>query len=157
MPHIAKADPTIDHNGHSLVEIDVDCGECGARTRLVDGTAVYPRRRDLVHLRFYACACGAYVGVHKGTLQPLGTPAGPETRTARSAVHAVFDPLWRDRTDVSRTVARRQAYGWLAGALSIRFEDCHIGMMDSATAKRARAACLRGNPARSIMESTRRR
>lgn len=65
--------PTIDHNGHSLVEIDVDCG---ARTRLVDGTAVYPRRRDLVHLRFYACACGAYVGVHKGTLQPWGRRRG---------------------------------------------------------------------------------
>jgi len=146
----ARTGRRVDHNGHSLIEIEVRCGECGAPTGLVDGATIHPRRADLAHLRFYACGCGAYVGVHAGTLQPLGTPAGPATRAARTAVHRVFDPLWRDRADASRTVARRDAYRWLADRLGIRFEDCHIGMMDRPMVERARAACMRGQAARSM-------
>lgn len=108
---------------------DPACVECGEAAYLVNGKAIYPHRPDLYHKRFWLCECGAYCGCHGVTTRPLGFPAGAATRQARSAAHNAFDPLWR-----SGQMNRRQAYSWLADALGIDPEDCHIGMM---TADRA--------------------
>lgn len=123
----------------------VDCGECGKPAGLVTGELIYPLRLDL-HAKSYwrCCACGAYVGCHDGTLRPKGSPCGPETRAARIAAHAAFDPLWRRKAvkeGVSGNVARGAGYRWLAEQLGIKPEDCHIGMMDAATARRVVEAC----------------
>ena len=84
------------------------------------------------------------LGVHPRTLQPLGSPAGPDTRAARSAAHAAFDPLWRRRMQISnltQNVARGRGYKWLAAQLGIDRKNCHIGMMDVATARRVVQIC----------------
>ncbi len=107
------------------------CIECGSRAEIVGGSRIYPHRPDLYQKKFWLCGCGAYVGCHPGTREPLGSPAGPETRRARSAAHAAFDPLWR-----SGQMRRKAAYAWLSQALGVERNDCHIGMMDQDTAKR---------------------
>jgi hypothetical protein len=74
---------------------------------------------------FYNCApCGAFVGVHEGTLKPLGVPAVAEHRKAKSAAHRAFDPLWR-----SKEMSRTEAYAWLALVMNMTKKDCHIGKM----------------------------
>ena len=132
-----------DRHGHSLDVVDVTCGECGRRAELVDGLAIYPHRPDLREKLFYLCKCKAYVGTHRGTKEPLGSPANATTRTARSRAHAVFDPLWKasEARNPGKGSARRRGYAWLAGKLGIRHEDCHIGMMDVPTARRVREIC----------------
>jgi len=105
----------------------VTCGECGSEAELATGADIYPHRRDLWHKDFWRCRnCGARCGCHKGTKNPLGSPAGPETRKARQSAHAAFDPIWRgDR----KIMDRRKAYCWLSGVTGIEQEKCHIGMM----------------------------
>lgn len=133
-----------DRHGHSLDEVEVACGECGKRARLVGGDVIYPHREDLARKLFYLCECKAYVGTHQGTRHPLGSPANARTRSARSDAHAVFDPLWKasEERNPGKGNARRRGYAWLAGQLGIRPEDCHIGMMDIATARKVREICL---------------
>lgn len=109
------------------------CIECANTAKLVTGQRIYPHRRDLYSRHFYLCQCGAYCGTHKGTTRPLGYPCGPETRKARSAAHAAFDPLWRGK---SAPMRRDEAYKWLAGKLGIPRGDCHIGMMNADLALR---------------------
>lgn len=112
------------------------CAECSKTAHLVGGEAIYPHRPDLYAKSFWRCDCGAYVGCHPGTANPLGYPAGPTTRMARSAAHAAFDPLWK-----SGKMRRSQAYKWLAERLGIPASETHISWMDAATAKRVVAAC----------------
>lgn len=109
----------------------VKCMECGAEAGLTDGRSIYPHRPDLYSKAFYLCECGAYCGCHKGTTKPLGYPCGPDTRKARSAAHAAFDPIWQQGR-----MSRNAAYKWLAAQLGIEPKRCHIGMMDAATASR---------------------
>ena len=104
----------------------VICPYCQERARLVTGEQVYPHRRDLYDKRFYACPpCGAWVGVHVGTFQPLGRLANEQLRKLKMHAHARFDPLWK-----SGRVERSAAYVMLAEALGIPGEECHIGMFD---------------------------
>ncbi len=119
----------------------IRCDYCGRPALLVTGAAIYRRRPDLLHLRFWQCPpCDAYVGCHKagawtvtakgervtsdGTL-PLGRLANGELRAAKQAAHAAFDPLW-----MSERMTRREAYAWLAGVLGVSVDNCHIGMFD---------------------------
>jgi hypothetical protein len=99
---------------------------------LVGGAAIYPHRRDLYGKRFYRCSCGAFVGCHPGTDKALGSCAGPETRKARSAAHAAFDPIWK-----SGKMKRSDAYRALAGRMGIAPERCHISWMGRSEALRA--------------------
>lgn len=115
------------------------CMECGSAATLTTGAVIYPHRRDLHAKPFWQCRCGAYCGCHPGTTQPLGNPCGPETRAARSAAHAAFDPLWKRKVakeGCSKGKARGKGYKWLADQLGIDPKDCHIGMMDASTARR---------------------
>jgi hypothetical protein len=108
---------------------DPICIECGATASLVGGAQIYPHRPDLYGKRFWLCACGAYCGCHGQTTNPLGNPAGPATRRARSAAHDNFDPIWK-----SRQMHRAEAYAWLSRELNIAPEHTHIGMMTAAQA-----------------------
>ena len=107
------------------------CIECGSKAEPVGGKAIYPHRPDLYAKRFWLCQCGAYCGSHVKSGEPLGTPAGPETRAARNAAHCAFDPLWKEDS-----FSRKEAYQWLASQLGIDPKDCHIGMFDAATCRR---------------------
>ena len=107
------------------------CAECGGSDIVcVSGETIYPYRPDL-HARWYwRCACGAYVGCHRDTQEPLGTPAGPATRQARNQAHAAFDALWRRkmaRDGCSKRVAREAGYGWLAQQMGLDPSEAHTG------------------------------
>lgn len=121
------------------------CAECGGESALVTGEGVYPHRVDLHAKVFWACDCGAYVGCHKDSdCKPLGTPAGPALRRARSMLHDRFDPLWG-----AAGVSRSGAYAWLASALGIPGKDMHFGLFDIHQCRAAWVA-LRGITASDI-------
>lgn len=132
------------HNGHALAAVPTACGECGTAAECVSGDRVYPHRPDLADKRFYFCpSCGAYVGTHPGTCEPLGSPANAGTRSARSRAHAHFDPLWREvgRRHPEGGSPRKRGYRWLAGKLGIDADNCHIGGMTAEDADRVVAIC----------------
>ncbi len=114
----------------------VRCPYCDKVADFVDGRTVYPHRPDLARLRFYVCEpCGARVGCHRGTNNPLGVLANGPLRTARLSAHAAFDPLWK-----GGGMSRASAYKWLASELGISESDCHIGMFDEDQCARTVAA-----------------
>lgn len=109
----------------------VTCPYCNAEAEVTTGDYIYPHRQDLAHRKFYVCwPCDAYVGTHKDSGAPLGSMANAELRKARRAAHAAFDPLW------DRTMARNQAYAWLAKAMGLPKNQTHIGMFDVDQCKR---------------------
>lgn len=112
------------------------CQHCGCEASLVKGDVIYPHRPDLAHKSFYLCQCGAYVGTHPGTDNPLGRPSNAELRQAKSAAHAVFDQLWK-----SGEMGRRAAYRWLGEQLGIPFHQVHIGWFDLETCQRVVVVC----------------
>lgn len=113
------------------------CIECGsAEHRLSDGREAYPHRGDLHAKPFWFCGCGAFVGCHPGTKNPLGAPAGAKTKRGRTEAHKAFDRLWK-----SGQMTRRAAYQWLADQLGIPASDCHISFMDGSTAYRVVRVC----------------
>lgn len=117
----------------------VVCTYCGNQAELVTGKAIYPHRADLYGKRFYLCVpCGAYVGCHKDTTNPLGRLANVVLRAAKVRAHAAFDPMWQG--GVRR---RGDAYGWLADQLGIEKKDCHIGMFDVAMCNKVVLVCQR--------------
>lgn len=106
----------------------VSCPYCGQDTQCVTGKEIYPHRKDLYSLNFYLCKpCNAYCGCHKGTLNPLGSPANVELREARMKAHRAFDELWKDKHMPSRT----QAYKWLSEKTGVPPAKCHIAMFDT--------------------------
>ncbi|WP_267396173.1 MULTISPECIES: zinc-finger-containing protein [unclassified Sphingomonas] len=136
-----------DFTPEALASIAPACADCSdGQVTMVGGSAVYPHRPDLADKWLWRCSCGAYCGVHPGTLKALGSPAGPVTRRARSAAHAAFDPLWEKRqrlSGLSKGHARGKGYKWLAAQLGVEPKNCHIGMMDAATARRVVEICRR--------------
>lgn len=104
----------------------VTCPYCGQPTKLVDSATIYNGQDygPIYHCR----PCDAYVGCHKGTTRPLGTPANWATRQARKRAHAAFDPIWRER--IGPYGFRYGAYGWLRRKLGLKRDDCHIAMFD---------------------------
>lgn len=112
---------------------NVLCDYCGKPTRFVDDSIVYGRSFGMI---YYCRECRAWVGVHRGTDQPLGRLADAELRKYKKAAHAAFDPIWR-RTQMTR----KAAYKWLAAQLGIPEQETHIGMFDVAQCKQAIAVC----------------
>ena len=102
------------------------CPYCGDPAKLVGGDAIYPSRPDLYSKKFWRCnPCHAYVGCHPGTETPLGRLADGPLRKAKMDAHAAFDPIWKEGR-----LYRGQAYAWLAQALNLTQDECHIGMFD---------------------------
>lgn len=111
----------------------ITCPYCNAEAELVTGGVIYPHRGDLRDRKFYLCRpCNAYCGCHPGTTKPLGRLANAELRMLKQQVHAVLDPLWRSGSET-----RKGAYQLLADKLGIPRSDCHIGMFDVETCRRA--------------------
>jgi ssDNA-binding Zn-finger/Zn-ribbon topoisomerase 1 len=126
------------------------CPDCGGTMRL-KSSRFGP---------FYGCsnwpACDCTHGAHPNG-EPLGIPADKETRQARTAAHAVFDPLWQNwqeaysgapepgrkkaKDNNLKRAARYRAYVWLASTLDLPFSECHIGLFDKATCARVIHAC----------------
>lgn len=117
------------------------CAHCAQPCRLTDGREVYPHRRDLAALRFWVCdPCDSRVGCHKpgartdtgesdGTM-PLGTAANADLRNARSHVHRLIDPLWRNAPRKQRRTARRRVYRLLRRIVGTSALETHVGMFN---------------------------
>lgn len=107
------------------------------------GDAAYPYQQDYGPV--WVCTpCGAWVGCHPGTENPLGGLANAQLRAAKICAHAAFDPLWQAkmrRDGCSKTRARRAGYKWLAGQLGIDVKVCHIGFMDLDECQRVVEIC----------------
>jgi len=101
------------------------CQHCGTEGFLVTGRAVYRHLPHLYNKWFWKCPkCGARVGCHKGTKNPLGTMARSDLRRKRHEVHLKLDLLWDNRRE------RKIIYSQLAKAMGIPLVKCHIGLFD---------------------------
>ena len=98
------------------------CSYCNQMSKLIDSKEIYGTSYGMV---YYCEPCNASVGVHKGTLRPLGTLANKPLRDARRKAHGLFDRLWKGKKR-----SRKQAYEWLQGKMGLSEYDCHIGRMD---------------------------
>jgi len=108
----------------------VTCPYCGCRARYVDSAVIYGRSYGMAYL---CKPCDAYVGVHKGTDQPLGRLANKELREWKKLAHAHFDPIWRYGRFMGR---RTDAYAWLSEQMGLPRQETHIGMFDVALCRR---------------------
>lgn len=100
------------------------CACCNStELKLVTGREIYPHRPDLFSKSFWRCMCGAYVGCHKGTKEPMGTAANEQLRRIRSTIHKLVDPLWLSAENKGK--ARSKVYAELT-----RF-GLEIGFVDS--------------------------
>lgn len=116
------------------------CIECGCVTPdLVTGAVIYPHRPDLHKKPIWLCPCGAYVGCHPNTTDPLGSPAGQKTRHARQYVHRVLDPIWKNAPDFygpdmkagkARRIARTRTYAYLGNKMGLGKKRTHTGMFN---------------------------
>lgn len=130
----------------------VFCDYCHQEAELVTSAEIY-HGVDYGTMCYRCVPCGAHVGCHKGTTEPLGRLANAELRIWKRKVHALFDPLWNKKLEVRRqqrgsfypkAQARGSMYYWLARKLNIPREHCHIGMFDVETCKRAVSICEEG-------------
>lgn len=109
-----------------------DCQYCGQKSNLTTGREIYPFLKYLFHKHFYVCRpCGAYVGCHPGSINPLGVLANKEHREAKMKAHKTFDPIWQ-----TGKMLRSDAYQWLADQMGIKKKECHIGQFSIADCAR---------------------
>lgn len=106
-------------------KIEVICPYCSSRAIFTDSSVIYGRSYGMVYLCANYPNCDAYVGVHKGTHNPLGRMANAELRKWKNRAHAAFDPTWKHRK-----MPRQKAYQELARRLKIPVGAAHIGMFD---------------------------
>lgn len=115
------------------------CVHCGAEVIYTDNSTVYGKSYG--NGKCYLCTgCKAYVGVHTGTIIPLGMLSTPDMLRMKKACHSVFDPTWN--TFENRGKARGFAYRELAKMMRIPEKECHIGWFDLPKLKMA-YACMK--------------
>ena len=116
----------------------IKCPYCGGTAVLHDVSYVYGGESGHKHL--YVCQhypeCNAYVGVHEGTLTPLGTLADSELRNKRIRAHHAFDQLWK-----SGRMTKKEAYRWLQMQFGLPREHAHIGMFGDYMCERLIREC----------------
>ena len=115
------------------------CPYCNKPAALISAEEFYLTTESWAkNLMLFICRpCDARVGCHKGSTRPKGTLANKELRHYRILAHAAFDPQWKGRP----RKARKQAYAWLAGALKIKYADCHIAEFDIKQCKQVIKIC----------------
>lgn len=109
--------------------IQTVCPKCNVESRMTNGREIYPHRKDLYTKTFYKCdVCLGYVGCHPKSTRPLGTPANAELRKARNSVHALIDPIYK--ASPHKKGARSNMYEYMANAMGISRDECHVGMFN---------------------------
>lgn len=126
----------------------ITCPYCGKDAALVDSKILYASGKS--YGPAWACLpCGAWVGCHKGTIDPLGGLANEELRKARMAAHAAFDPTWKryPRGGLggkyqSSGHCRREMYRWLGQEMGFGPNIAtHIAQMDVVQCRQVVAIC----------------
>lgn len=111
-----------------MLEIDchfnmVICPYCQIETEWVENKEIYGRNYGKSYMIYLCRTCGAYIGCHNNTKDPLGTPANAELRLLRRTCHERFDSLW-----LSGSMSRRDAYKLLSKIMNKELNDSHFGM-----------------------------
>lgn len=117
------------------------CPYCGKKAKLVNGDKIYPYIKKLGVKKFWMCSdCEAYVGCHRKSVftnfknnVPLGRLANKKLRWYKVRVHELFDKCWKGKGRKART----RAYKRFAKIMDMPTEECHIGMFDVETCKKA--------------------
>lgn len=126
------------------------CAYCAAQLILVPDTAVYQRSYG-GHV-WWCQPCEAFVGCHKGGYMPKGRVAKAGLRKLKIEAHALFDAFWKAAIELrgwSQHDARKAAYQWLADAMGLSVELCHIGMFDDEQTQRVIEICREQRAAKS--------
>lgn len=122
------------------------CQHCNVACIETLGIEIWPEAGpELAGKVLWRCPlCHARVGSHPDG-SPLGTAADKALRDARVHVHGLLDPIWQkadlhpayaaSTKDVKglaviRRTARRRVYRYLAAAMALDFQDCHVALMD---------------------------
>lgn len=98
---------------------------CSTNVIYTTNDAVYGKQYGEWPWCYFCRDCRAAVGCHPDTNTPLGKMATKRTRQMRLKAHNSFDRLWREGL-----YNRNKAYKWLASALQIAVEECHISWLD---------------------------
>ena len=107
------------------------CPYCNSEVELKDSSVIYGESYGLVYICSKYPECDAYVGVHKGTEDSLGTMANAELREWRKKAHKAFDQIWR-----TGKITRKAAYTKLMLAMNLGKKEAHIAKMDVAQCKK---------------------
>lgn len=118
------------------VDPPTHCPYCGGPVALVNHAEIYGREYGEWPYAYRCQPCDAHVGLHRFTDIPLGSLANWELRQARKENKAHFKAVAR-----RHRMQRNEAYAWLAEALGIPKSECHWGMFDVETARRAGVVC----------------
>jgi len=108
------------------------CGcEKKVKTRLTDGSEIYPHRPDLKKIPFWKCdICGNYVGCHhktKNRTQPLGCIPTNEIKQARMKIHSAIDPIWK-----SGEMKRNEIYKIIGDRIGRKYHTANIRSVEEA-------------------------
>ncbi|CAL9959105.1 hypothetical protein VPHD292_0047 [Vibrio phage D292] len=114
--------------------MNIYCCTCGSEVeaRLTSGIEIYPHREDLCDLPFWICSCGSFVGCHhktKDRTRPLGVIPSDEIKAYRRKIHAVLDPLWKNKV---RT--RGALYSELTQVLGREYHTAELKTVDECEA-----------------------
>ena len=100
------------------------CPYCGSPVVFRSADGIYHENKENTML--YVCSrypeCDAYVRVHKGTKNPVGSLADPNLRALRREAHRYFNRLYE-----TGLMDKRDAYQWLADIVSAPMSEAHIG------------------------------
>lgn len=106
----------------------VICPYCRRPATLVKGQEIYNTREDLWDQYFFCCQpCGARIGCHIGTTEPMGSMANNRLRQLRIRAHTALDPWWR-----GGLYTRTQVYEALSKKLKIPLAETHIALFGEA-------------------------
>lgn len=117
------------------------CNYCGSDTKKIGTEKIYGGESfGLVLICVNYPACDSYVGCHRNG-EPKGSLANGELRRWRRLAHSAFDAKWANGS-------RSQCYAWLAKAMDIPPDKCHIGMFDIAQCQKVIELCPSKYPVR---------
>lgn len=102
----------------------VKCPYCNNDTEFMSSKEFYGRDFGT---NVYVCwVCDAYVGTHKNSVKPLGTPANEHLRGLRREAHCIVDTFWKTLAIESRSAT----YRWIAETMQLHKDKAHIGMFN---------------------------
>ncbi len=109
------------------------CCNCQAEVicRLTNGEEMYPHRKDLYSLPFWIHdECKGFIGCHHKKIdkvKPLGVIASPEIKKARIYIHALIDPLWKNKK-----ISRGKLYKRISDEIGYQFHTAEIKSVEDA-------------------------
>lgn len=111
----------------------IKCIYCQSEVIYTSNAILYGGRTYGSGMCYYCTGCGASVGTHENNpKKPYGILATKQMQNIRKICHKNFDKSWK-----TNKISRNKAYEKLAEKLEINKKDCHFGMFDLATLRKA--------------------